>query len=197
MESLMNELRGLGAILLGTLEEYYSACGKKGCACSDKKKPKKHGPYYRLSYSIRGKNSCLFVKKSDAEKVRKMTEAHRKAKNIISEVSITNLELMLKHGVDGCEERLMAIPLLEERTDFRSTPKALGTEKAVEKALIWRERVMKYQKRLEKRRVEARDLRASRDKWRKEALLLRRKARDIEYGLESTRKDKFMLAVEI
>ncbi len=190
MDGRVDEFRGLGAVLPGTLEEYYSVCGRKGCACADRKNPRKHGPYYRLSYSIRGRNSCLFVKRADADKIRKMTEAQRRAKDIVSEVSIANLELLLKHGVDGCEERLTAIPVQEKSRSSRAASKESGAVKAGRTLLIWRKRAMTYQKRLEKRRIEARDLRASRDRWRKEALDLRRKTMVLEKRIESDLKDK-------
>lgn len=192
MESLMKELYGIGAFLPGTLEEYYSVCGKKGCACADRKKPKKHGPYYRLSYDIRGRNSCLFVKKADVEKIREMTEAHKRAKDIISELSIANLELVLKGGVCGVQESSPAVSKQTKGTIPVATPESSDAGK-----MRWRGRAMKYQGQLEKRRVEARDLRASRGKWREEALSLRKKLAALEARLESSGKEKVVLESEL
>ena len=56
---------------------------------------------------------------------------------------------------------------------------------------------MKYQGQLEKRRVEARDLRASREKWRDEALSLREKLAALEDRLASAEKEKVVLEVEL
>ena len=169
----MKELCGMGAFLPGTLEEYYSVCGKKGCACADRKKPKKHGPYYRLSYDIRGRNSCLFVKKADVEKIREMTKAHKRAKDIISELSIANLELVLKEGVCGAQEIFFTVPKLDESKNAVVKPETSCLDKSDKGRKRWRERSMKYQGQLENRRVEARDLCTSREKWREEALSLR------------------------
>ena len=44
----------------GSLREQYNVCGKAGCRCKDPKKPQKHGPYYQLSYTWRGKSSTPF-----------------------------------------------------------------------------------------------------------------------------------------
>ena len=197
MESLIKELSGIGAFLPGTLEEYYSVCGKKGCACADRKKPKKHGPYYRLSYDIRGRNSCLFVKKADVEKIREMTEAHKRAKDIISELSISNLELVLKDGVCGEQERFFTVPKLDESKNAVGKPETSGPEKSDERSKRWYSRSMRYQRQLERRRVEARDLRASRSKWREEALSLRKKLVVLEDRLESAEKEKFVLGAEL
>ena len=197
MESLIKELSGMSAFLPGTLEEYYSVCGKKGCACADKKKPKKHGPYYRLSYDIRGRNSCLFVKKADVEKIREMTAAHKRAKDIISELSIANLELVLKEGVCGAQEIFFTVPKLDESKNAVVKPETSGLDKSDKGRKRWRERSMKYQGQLENRRVEARDLCTSREKWREEALSLRKKLAALEDRLASAEKEKFVLEVEL
>ena len=52
--------------LPGSLAEHYNVCGKARCRCKDKVNPRKHGPYYRLSYSLRGKNSSIAVSRKDA-----------------------------------------------------------------------------------------------------------------------------------
>lgn len=192
MESLIKELSAMGAFLPGTLEEYYSVCGKKGCACADRKKPKKHGPYFRLSYDIRGRNSCLFVKKADVDRIRKMTETHKRAKDIISQLSIANLELVLNKGVCAVEESFSTV--LEQT---KRTIPAVNKKLSDARSKRWHKRAMKYQGQLEKRRIETRDIRASRDKWREEVLSLRKKLAALEDRLESVEKEKFVLAAEL
>ena len=44
----------------GSLGEQYNVCGKAGCRCKDPKKPQKHGPYYQLSFTWRGKSTHAF-----------------------------------------------------------------------------------------------------------------------------------------
>ena len=56
----------LGMIMIlrpGSLSQQYNVCGKKECACKNKKDPKKHGPYNILSYRHRGKNHTEFIRK--------------------------------------------------------------------------------------------------------------------------------------
>ena len=44
------ELQGIGPMRPGSLSEQYTVCGKAGCRCADPKHPRKHGPYYQLSF---------------------------------------------------------------------------------------------------------------------------------------------------
>jgi len=46
----------------GSLSEQYNVCGTPDCHCKDPKHPRKHGPYYQLSYTWRGKGSSRFVR---------------------------------------------------------------------------------------------------------------------------------------
>ena len=74
MKAQIKHLLSAKPVLPGTLEKYYNVCGKAGCRCKDKNNPRKHGPYYRLSYSIKGKNSCIFIRKEDVKAIKEMTE---------------------------------------------------------------------------------------------------------------------------
>ena len=56
------EMVALGDLRPGSLSEQYNVCGTPGCHCKDPEDPRKHGPYYQLSYSWRGKSSTRFVK---------------------------------------------------------------------------------------------------------------------------------------
>jgi len=53
---LKQELAELGPMHPGSLSEQYNVCGKPGCRCKDPKNPQKHGPYYQLSFTWRGKS---------------------------------------------------------------------------------------------------------------------------------------------
>ncbi len=68
---IKRELSELGPLHPGSVSEQYNICGTPGCHCKNAKNPRKHGPYYQLSYGWRGKSSSLFVR---AERVRLMRE---------------------------------------------------------------------------------------------------------------------------
>jgi hypothetical protein len=71
IEHLKQQLAELGPIHPGSLSEQYNVCGKPDCRCKDPKDPQKHGPYYHLSFTRRGKSRTLFVR---AERLAEMRE---------------------------------------------------------------------------------------------------------------------------
>lgn len=62
-------------MLPGSISEQWNVCGTPGCRCKDAKNPKKHGPYYQLSFTVGRKSSTMFIKKED------LPEARRRLKN--------------------------------------------------------------------------------------------------------------------
>ena len=62
IEHLKRQLAELGPMHPGSLSEQYNVCGKLGCRCKDPKNPQKHGPYYQLSFTWRGKSRTRFVR---------------------------------------------------------------------------------------------------------------------------------------
>ena len=39
-----------------------NVCGTPGCRCKDRRRPRKHGPYYQLSYAWHGRSTTRFVR---------------------------------------------------------------------------------------------------------------------------------------
>jgi hypothetical protein len=77
IEVIKEKMAGLGEIRPGTLTEQYNVCGNPSCRCKDKKNPKKHGPYYQLSYTRYGKSTSEFVKKENVDKVKKQIRDYK------------------------------------------------------------------------------------------------------------------------
>jgi hypothetical protein len=69
IDQLKQELLALGDMRPGALSEQYNVCGKPNCRCKDPRKPKKHGPYYQLSYTHQGKSTTEFVKREMLQEV--------------------------------------------------------------------------------------------------------------------------------
>ena len=57
IDKIKKELLQLGAMRPGTLSQQYAACQKPGCKSVDPIHPKKHGPFYKLSYTHGGKST--------------------------------------------------------------------------------------------------------------------------------------------
>ncbi|MHC4560133.1 MAG: DUF6788 family protein [Planctomycetota bacterium] len=84
IEKIKRELMTVGDLRPGSLSEQYNVCGTPGCKC--KATPHvKHGPYYQLSFSRKGKSSTRFVKKDDVPTVRKQLKNYKLMKKLIDQ----------------------------------------------------------------------------------------------------------------
>lgn len=98
IEKIKQELLILGPMRPGTLSRQYAACQKPGCACMDPVKPKKHGPFYQLSYSHQGKSTTRFVRPEYVAIVRKELAAYKRFKKLTQDwvslaITLSQLEL--------------------------------------------------------------------------------------------------------
>ena len=57
------ELQKIGEMRPGSLNKQLTICGRVGCRCQDAKNPKRHGPYFQLSYVHNGKSTTQFIQK--------------------------------------------------------------------------------------------------------------------------------------
>ena len=90
---LKAELSEIGEMQPGSLSQQYSACQKAGCKCVDPVKPKKHGPFYQLSYSHRGKSTTQFIRPQFVVQVRRQLAAYKRFKSLTEEWVAIALEL--------------------------------------------------------------------------------------------------------
>ena len=72
-------------------------CGTPGCRCKADP-PQKHGPYYQVSFTRKGKSSSKFVKKPDLPEVRMQIKNYERMKlltdrwiDLATELSILRL----------------------------------------------------------------------------------------------------------
>ena len=69
-EKIRQELLTLEDLRPGSLSTQYNVCGNPNCRCKDDP-PQKHGPYYQLSFSRKGRSSTKFVKRPHVAMVKK------------------------------------------------------------------------------------------------------------------------------
>lgn len=93
IETLKTELLKIGEMRPGSLSTQYSACQKPGCKCVDPVKPQKHGPFYQLSYSHRGKSTTQFVRPQFVPVVRRQLATYKKFKRLTEQWVALALEL--------------------------------------------------------------------------------------------------------
>jgi len=82
IEKLKGDLAALGEMRPGTLSTQFNVCGTPGRQC--KANPaKKHGPYYQVSFTRRGKSSTKFVRKQDLAAVRRELKNYETTKRLV------------------------------------------------------------------------------------------------------------------
>ena len=69
----------------GSLSEQYNVCGNPTCRCKDPKNPQRHGPYYQISYSHKGRSTTEFVKPAMVAEARRQLKTHRRFKKLAEE----------------------------------------------------------------------------------------------------------------
>ena len=100
IEKVKRDLVALGDLRPGSLSTQYNVCGSPGCRCKASP-PEKHGPYYQVSYTRKGKSGSKFVKKKDLPKVRKQLKNYERMK------------LLMERWIDLATE-MSALRLTEE-----------------------------------------------------------------------------------
>ena len=98
IEKVKRELSALGELRPGSLSTQYNVCGSPGCRCKATP-PKKHGPYYQVSFSRKGKSSSKFIRKEDLPAIRKQLKNYEKLKTLMDRwidlaTELSNLRLM-------------------------------------------------------------------------------------------------------
>ena len=98
IEQIKQKLLKLGPILPGSISEQWNVCGTPGCKCKIEKQPIKHGPYYQLSFSVKGKSSSFFIKKQDLAEVYKRIQQYKQFKKLNMELTQAYVGLTRKNG---------------------------------------------------------------------------------------------------
>jgi hypothetical protein len=75
----------VGVLHPGSLGEQYNVCGKAGCRCKDSKKPQKHGPYYQLSYTWRGRSTTRFVRPERVDGMQRKVVNYKRLRELVNE----------------------------------------------------------------------------------------------------------------
>ena len=81
IEKIKRQLAQLGDLRPGSLSKQYNVCGNPNCKCKATP-PKKHGPYYQLSSTRKGKSRSKFVRKEDLAAVRTQLTNYTKLRKL-------------------------------------------------------------------------------------------------------------------
>jgi len=82
----------LGDLRPGSLSTQWNVCGTPGCRCRATP-PEKHGPYYQVSFTRKGKSSSKFVRKEDLAAVRRELKNYEVMKMLMDRWNRSGTEL--------------------------------------------------------------------------------------------------------
>ena len=82
IEKVKEQLAALGDLRPGSLSTQYNVCGTPGCRCKATP-PEKHGPYYQVSFTRKGKSSTKFVRKQDLPAIRRELKNYESMKTLV------------------------------------------------------------------------------------------------------------------
>jgi len=111
------ELFALGDMRPGSLTAAYTSCGNKGCRCHDQHEPHPHGPYWRISYTRKGRGHTEFVSRQRLNQVRRETENYQRFRELTEQWVDCSLALVKarqsgdkskpqpKGSADGCNDQ--------------------------------------------------------------------------------------------
>ncbi len=85
-------LAALGDLRPGTLSQQYNVCGNPGCRCKASP-PRKHGPYYQVSFTWHGKSQSQFVRREDLSAVRTQLRNYQRLRTLVDTWISAGLEL--------------------------------------------------------------------------------------------------------
>lgn len=107
IERIKQELLNIGPMRPGTLSRQYAACQKPGCACVDPLTPKKHGPFFQLSYTHQGKSTTRFVRPRYVTQIRKELAAYKRFRQLTQQwiaLALTLSQLRLEQARRDLDE---------------------------------------------------------------------------------------------
>lgn len=85
IRDIKGQIGNLEKFRTGSLSEQYNVCGKPGCRCKDEKNPKKHGPYYQISFYKNKKHTTFFVRKEHVKSIKAEVKTYKLLKSLIEE----------------------------------------------------------------------------------------------------------------
>jgi len=85
-------LAALGDLRPGTLSQQYNVCGNPACRCKATP-PRKHGPYYQVSFTWQGKSQSQFVRREEVPAVRTQLRNYQRLRTLVDRWISVGLEL--------------------------------------------------------------------------------------------------------
>src|SRR5436190_22368687 len=84
IQKIKQQIAALGDIRPGAISQQYNVCGNPTCRCKATP-PIKHGPYYQLSLTWKGKSSTRFVRDEQRPQVQRQLDNYRPLRELTDE----------------------------------------------------------------------------------------------------------------
>lgn len=105
IERIKKQLAAIDDMTPGSVSKQYNVCGSPSCRCKDPVHPKKHGPYYQLSYTRKGRSTSRFVKKHEVALVRRQVKNYARFRKLVEMWVDTAMELATLRRSAACSPR--------------------------------------------------------------------------------------------
>src|SRR2546427_342171 len=92
IRKIKRQLASLGDLRPGALSQQYNICGNPSCRCKATP-PVKHGPYYQISFTWKGRSTTQFVREEDIDEVQQQLENYRLLRQLVDEWITLSAEL--------------------------------------------------------------------------------------------------------
>ena len=102
IERIKKELAELGDLRPGSLSQQYNVCGKQTCRCKASP-PEKHGPYFQVSYTRKGRSGTKFVRREQVASVKRQLKNYARLRLLVDRwieagTELSNLTLEEEKG---------------------------------------------------------------------------------------------------
>jgi hypothetical protein len=107
IDTVKRDLMRLDGLRMGSLSEQYNVCGTPGCRCKASP-PEKHGPYYQLSYTRKGKSTTRFIRKPNLAKVKRQLRNYARLRSLVDrwlDLAIKLADLQLEEAKQAVAKR--------------------------------------------------------------------------------------------
>lgn len=98
--TIKRKIAEIGDIRPGSLSEQYNVCGNPSCRCKANP-PQKHGPYFKLTATRKGKSTCRFVKEWELSIIEDQIKNFKRLRTLVDEwieLGTQIADLRLTHG---------------------------------------------------------------------------------------------------
>ena len=97
---IKRELGALGDLRIGSLSQQYNVCGSPSCRC--KASPlRRHGPYYQLSYTRKGKSTTRAIRRENLRDLRIQLRNYARLRDLVNRWIDLGSELSTLKAADG------------------------------------------------------------------------------------------------